>query len=635
VLAAVLAWGTPAHAQARGRILQITSEAGKVSVLFSGVDLPEGASLDPSSARISVAGRDLPTSASVVNGSSPSVARTAVVCIDTSGSMKGARLTAAKASAGSFLASLPADVRVALVTFSTTARVAVSPTLDHTSVNAAVQRLSASGNTALYDAAALSTRTAGTRGARTVLLLSDGVDDGSRTKLASAVSSVGHSGVLLSAIAFGAEAAGASPLAQIAASSGGSVLKALDARQLASAFREAARAISAQILVTALLPKDFKQSSGTVVVRAVVGRDALTDQAFTTFSRSASPTSPDAFAPRPVTVDDNWLTSKNTVYIAIGALFLGVVVLLSVAALSADGRQKTGVRRRLSIYTLTGRAPIQVKETTALGDSAVARSAVEFAGRVVAQRDFESGLERRLDAAGVPLRPAEWLLLHVGSAVGLALAAFLLSGADALATLFGLILGLAGPMLYLIIKESRRLAAFLAQLPDTLQLLAGSLSAGYSFPQAVDAVVQEGNQPIAGEFNRALVESRLGVPLENALEGIALRTKSEDFKWVVMAIRIQREVGGNLAEVLNTVAGTLRERERLRRQVQVLSAEGKLSAYILGALPVVFAIYLVLVRRSYISPLFHDPIGVVLLVVLAVQIVVGAFWLRKVVRVEV
>jgi tight adherence protein B len=201
--------------------------------------------------------------------------------------------------------------------------------------------------------------------------------------------------------------------------------------------------------------------------------------------------------------------------------------------------------------------------------------------------------------------------------------------------LVGLLIGLAGPFLYLVIKESRRTSAFLAQLPDTLQLLAGSLSAGYSLPQAVDAVVQEGNQPIAGEFNRALVESRLGVNVEDALDGIAGRMKSEDFGWVVMAIRIQREVGGNLAEVLKTVAGTLRERERLRRQVQVLSAEGRLSAWILGGLPPVFALYLVLVRRSYIEILYTDPIGIFMLVVMLVQMVVGAFWLSKVVKVEV
>jgi tight adherence protein B len=148
-------------------------------------------------------------------------------------------------------------------------------------------------------------------------------------------------------------------------------------------------------------------------------------------------------------------------------------------------------------------------------------------------------------------------------------------------------------------------------------------------------VVSEGTEPIAGEFKRALIETRLGVPIEEALEGIAERVRSQDFAWVVMAIRIQREVGGNLAEILTTVAATLRERERLRRQVQVLSAEGRLSAWILGGLPVAFSLYLLTARPDYLKVLVTDRIGIVMLAGGVVLMIVGSFWLRKVVRVEV
>src|SRR6185436_19499046 len=114
----------------------------------------------------------------------------------------------------------------------------------------------------------------------------------------------------------------------------------------------------------------------------------------------------------------------------------------------------------------------------------------------------------------------------------------------------------------------------------------------------------EARAPIGTEFNRALIEARLGVPPEDALDGIAARTRSRDFSWIVMAIRIQRDVGGNLAELLSRVAETLRERERLRRQVSALSAEGRLSGIILAALPVVFAVYLALVQPEYLDPMF-------------------------------
>jgi tight adherence protein B len=185
------------------------------------------------------------------------------------------------------------------------------------------------------------------------------------------------------------------------------------------------------------------------------------------------------------------------------------------------------------------------------------------------------------------------------------------------------------------VKESRRTSAFLALLPDTLQMIAGSLSAGFSMPQAMDTVVREGQQPITGEFNRALVEARLGVPIEEALDGVAQRMKSQDFGWVVMAIKIQREVGGNLAELLTTVAATLRERERLRRQVKALSAEGRLSAWILGLLPPVFSLYLVLTRPDYLKPLWTTAMGLFFVGLGVILLTVGTLWMRKAVTVEV
>ena len=150
----------------------------------------------------------------------------------------------------------------------------------------------------------------------------------------------------------------------------------------------------------------------------------------------------------------------------------------------------------------------------------------------------------------------------------------LLGGGKFFLMLLGLSPGWLLPRIWLGRKRKKRLKAFNPGLADTLQLMSGSLSAGLSLAQSVDTVVREGNEPIAGEFKRVLIETRLGVPLEEAMDGVAERMDSKDFEWVVMAIRIQREVGGNLAELLNTVAATLRERDYLRRQVQSLSAEG-------------------------------------------------------------
>jgi tight adherence protein B len=161
------------------------------------------------------------------------------------------------------------------------------------------------------------------------------------------------------------------------------------------------------------------------------------------------------------------------------------------------------------------------------------------------------------------------------------------------------------------------------------------MQAGYSLPQALDTVVREGQPPMSVEFNRALVETRLGMPTEDALEGIGRRMSSQDFSWVVMAVRIQRDVGGNLAELLLTVAETLRERERLRRQVKVLSAEGRLSGWILGSLPVLFFAYLTVTNPAYLGPLWSTPLGIGMMILAAVLLSVGAFWLTRVIKVEV
>ncbi len=172
-------------------------------------------------------------------------------------------------------------------------------------------------------------------------------------------------------------------------------------------------------------------------------------------------------------------------------------------------------------------------------------------------------------------------------------------------------------------------------LADTLQLMSGSLSAGLSLAQSIDTIVREGGEPIRTEFRRVVVESRLGVALEDSLDGVASRMESPDFGWVVMAIKIQREVGGNLAELLLTVAATLREREYLRRHVHALSAEGRLSCYVLGGMPPGFLAYLALSKPDYVHPMFTTPIGWLLFAGMGILLGVGILWMSKVSKVDV
>jgi tight adherence protein B len=314
-----------------------------------------------------------------------------------------------------------------------------------------------------------------------------------------------------------------------------------------------------------------------------------------------------------------------------GGLLLIVLTALGWSTLpTASGR----LRRRLKGVTIDSGAQAGEGRSSNSAGGTVARSAVDLAGRITTRGDLDLTLSSLLGSAGLRWSPAEWLLLHVGIAIGAGLVMTLLTGFRIAPTLIGVVLGVVGPLLYLSVKGTRRRTRFNSGLADMLQLMAGSLSSGYSVPQAFDTVARESDGPIAEELDRALLQARVGVPLEDALEQVAERMRSVDFSWIVMAIRVQREVGGNLSEVLLNVAETLRERDRIRRQVQVLSAEGRLSAWVLGALPVAFAIYLTLVRPDYIGLLLTSQLGLLMLGGTLIVFFLGVFWLTRIVKVE-
>jgi tight adherence protein B len=289
--------------------------------------------------------------------------------------------------------------------------------------------------------------------------------------------------------------------------------------------------------------------------------------------------------------------------------------------------------RQLAFYSASSHSKAGTDSSTGRAQINVRESAVAVADRIVHKVGFEERLHQRLTAAGVSLTTAEWLLMHAGVVIAGGVVGLLLGGALTMLLLLGV--GAVGPWLFLGVKASLRVRAFGGQLPDTLQLMAGGLSAGLSLPQAVDTVVREGSEPMAGELGRALIEQRLGVDIEDALDGVAGRMDSKDFAWVVMAVRIQREIGGNLAELLGTVAATIREREYLRRQVKTLSAEGRLSALILGGLPPVLAIYLSMTRGEYLEPMYTTPLGWMMTISAVVLLTVGGFVMKSIVKVEV
>lgn len=258
----------------------------------------------------------------------------------------------------------------------------------------------------------------------------------------------------------------------------------------------------------------------------------------------------------------------------------------------------------------------------------------KFGTRFANSRGFSDRLDAELESAGVSVRSGEFVVLSVVAfVVGAVIGAALLR-----AGLLGLIVGAAcgmGPTVALRMSLRRRTEKMREQLPDVLTVLASSLRAGHSFMQALDSVAREIPQPAATEFQRVVAEIRLGRPIDDALEALAIRVGSPDFKWAVLAVNIQREVGGNLAEILDNVADTLRERAMMRRQIKVLTAEGRLSAWVLVALPIAIALYMFAVSPDYIGLLVTTKLGLFMLGTAVILLGLGVVWMRKIVDIDV
>jgi tight adherence protein B len=314
-----------------------------------------------------------------------------------------------------------------------------------------------------------------------------------------------------------------------------------------------------------------------------------------------------------------WLT------LVLGAAFVATF-LVAIMLLSIGERRQ---RRSLASRILGRGGDKKAKETTWMP-----AGLAQAGERVAAVGGFSARLDQKLEQAGLPMRAGEFVaLIAVSALAGVVLAGLLLPN-----IVFMLLFGVAAsfiPYLWLARARSQRQKKMGEQLADVLSILASSLRAGHSFLQSLDQVASEISEPSATEFHRTVSEIRLGRSIDEAMIAMADRVGSEDMRWAVMAVNVQREVGGNLAEVLDIVASTVRERSYIHRQVRVLSAEGRFSIGILMALPVGLFAYLSLINPEYVSPLFTHPIGRIILLAGGSLMVAGYFVMRRVVKIDV
>ena len=306
---------------------------------------------------------------------------------------------------------------------------------------------------------------------------------------------------------------------------------------------------------------------------------------------------------------------------AFAATFLVAVLLLS------TGRK--GQQRR-SVAALMGRG----KKKQAAETSSIPAGVAEAGDRLATASGFSSRLDAMLEQAELPMKAGEFAALIVLCALGGGILGAILLANIIFVLLIAAVASLI-PYAWLVRARKKRQKLMSEQLPDVLSILASSLRAGHSFLQALDQVAGEIKDPSAGEFNRVVAEIRLGRSIDDAMVEMADRVGSEDMRWAVMAVNIQRQVGGDLAEVLDIVANTVRERAYVQRQVRVLSAEGRLSIAILSALPFGIFAYLAFMNPEYVSPLFTTMMGRILLLVGGALMATGIFVMTRIVRIDV
>ena len=323
-------------------------------------------------------------------------------------------------------------------------------------------------------------------------------------------------------------------------------------------------------------------------------------------------------------------------------LLLGAAALLMVmgagVALILGGR--SNVEERLDQYVGSGgAAPVVVEKPSQPRDTIVA----DRIEKAIAGRGFTDGIKSRIAKADAKLRVSEYIAIQVLSAFAVGAAIYFIFGKNLIFATLGAIFGLFLPRMYLSFAAKRRLRAFENQLSDTLNLWVNALRSGYSVLQAMEAIATELPPPVSVEFERVVQEVRLGLTVPAALGNMLRRVPSDDLDLVITAVNIQREVGGNLAEVLDTISFTIRERVRIKGEIRTLTAQGRLSGWIISLLPIGLALVLLMINPSYMGQLFANappflfdiPCGWIVVGVGLVMMTIGIIIIQKIVDIEV
>lgn len=556
-----------------------------------------------------------------------------VVVLDNSASQGNATVQLAKQALAPLLPGKGITRSMALVTTGGGAAVELGATTSAETFQTALDQVEPVGGSVTWDGLVRAADLIGEGGIaqRNIIVFSSTPPIPGTATATTAQSAVGLSGAQLNAVVIplGADV---EALDNMVSSLGGSVTISPDENGLADAFTSLATQLQGRFLMQFAPPAN---TDGNTALTVSAGKLATSVSYVPgTVKKGATNLAP-AVAQTATFIErvlGNPLGLIVIVLIGFGAVALFIWTLLGMVMPGSDS-----LNRRLKVYE----DPYGEHDTEEdeLPDGShttvpILQRAVEFTGDVAERRGILEQLEGDLERASLPLRGAEALFFLGVATVLTSLLAFVLTR-NPILVLIVAAATIMIPRAVLSIAVRRRCRAFETQLPDTLTLMAGTLRAGYSIGQGFEAVSTEIADPMGRELRRVVTETRLGRPLDESLEAVAERMKSDDFSWAVMAIRIQREVGGNLAELLMTVADTMTQRERLRRDVATLTAEGRMSAFVLGCLPPALGLIMWVINPAYMEKLFTPGLGYILLGLALVSMGIGFAWMKKLITIEV
>lgn len=553
-----------------------------------------------------------------------------VVAVDTSRSMaRNGGVAETQETLLGMIDDLEGNEAMGLVTFGTAVEELSPVTTDKAELRDAVDEIVAASDadTSLWDgvvkAASMFDESSSLQ--PNIVLITDGYDDSSTASASRARSEVRRAEAAVFALAYDAQDhVDSEAIATLVDEAGGAVIPAPDRPDLGAGLEEVSLSLENQYVVTFASSGEQGASGIEVGVGGETTTGLLVTGARSGGTANLSPPSASrSFFPS--------ILSGSAGQLVVVVLGGAAVTLAFLTAVMMISRREVSLDHMLQVYTEPGAA--EDEEEGGLVQTAFVQRAVEVTGDIANKQGLLVKVEGKLEQADLPLRAAEALFFYLAGALVVTVLGLVLMGPIGLLVFGGLSFVL--PMAVLNFLGARRRKQFETALPDMLSLLSGSLRAGYSLVQGVEAVSREVDGPMGRELRRIITEAQLGRELEDAFESAALRVKSKDFEWAIMAIRIQREVGGNLSELLMTVADTMVERERLRRDVATLTAEGKMSAIILGLMPLVLGGLMAVINPEYMVPLFEPGLGYALLGAAVVSMGIGFAWMKKCITIEI